>query len=159
MNSSAASAELFLQHEGIAAVAVVARQSLYDAVPMVLVEGQGAEIVGRGLENDVGTSGSLNTLFGCMQEPGASARAACDGQNVDGDDVSGAATRGFRDHEANDSGREIFVRRRDDFSDQGEGRSASHVGTQLNARVGDAGSKTLLVDLPKSVEIETAGLA
>ncbi len=148
------------------------RNDFDDVVSMAFVEGNGRGIVDRGLKTNGMAFCGTQSIFGGFEQSRADMMATGGGTNVDGDDVSHAATAALGDDEGEDRRRigRMRLLLRNHFSrnpapdppqirDQRKRSRAAQVHLQLIAAVGDFGIKTRLVDRPQGVEIIGAVVA
>src|ERR1700730_14289580 len=92
--------QIFLQYERVHAIRIVPRQCFDYGVVMSFVERNGSLVVHRGFKNHGLTVGGTQPVLGHPKQLRSDADSASVGQNIDSDDVAGAAAPRFRNNES-----------------------------------------------------------
>src|SRR5256885_11691397 len=90
----AVAVQVFLQHQRVHTIGVVARPRAKHVIAVALIEGQSGDIVHGGFQANGRTSGSVQASFGGLQQTGPHAGAARRGIDINGDDVAGGPAMG-----------------------------------------------------------------
>src|SRR6266851_5597160 len=147
------SGQIFLQHQRVDAIGIVARDGLHHAVAVALVKRQCGDVIHGGFQGYGAGSGAAQAIFCRSQEQRSDAGAAGRGDNVDSNDVSRIARVSYDESGNFIAGGECGGFFRVAGSDQGYSSAAAQVELEFLPGVGNSGRKAILVDAPERLKM------